>query len=122
LADHLLPVEKPPPREIEYKITIYTAHQMKKPRLSRGPPITQIVNLYSNESWRRLRTHILKKINTVLKPAHPNFFDYTINFTVPRQVCDPMPIADVEHYDYLVKKALLGKNPVAKIIVEPKQV
>jgi hypothetical protein len=122
LPDHLLPVEKPPPREIEYKIAIYTPQQMKKTRSSRGPPITHIVNLYSNKSWRRLKTHILTKISAVLKPANINFFDYTITFTVPRQVCDPMHIADIEHYEYLVKKALLGKNPVARIVVEPKEV
>ncbi|KAJ7903187.1 hypothetical protein B0H13DRAFT_2335251 [Mycena leptocephala] len=113
--------EKPPPREIEYKIAIYTPQQMKKTRSSRGPPITHIVNLYSNNSWRRLKTHILTKISAVLKPANINFFDYTITFTVPRQVCDPMHIADIEHYEYLVKKALLGKNPVARIVVEPKE-
>jgi hypothetical protein len=34
-----------------------------------------------------------------------------------------MYLADVEHYDYIVKKALLiQKNPVAKIVVEPKEV
>ncbi|KAJ7883598.1 hypothetical protein B0H13DRAFT_2667118 [Mycena leptocephala] len=117
------PTEKPPaPREIEYKIGIFTAQQMKKSTSSRGPPITQVVNLYSNESWSCLKTHILAKINGVLKPTNLNFFDYTITFTIPRQVSDPMYLADVEHYDYLVKKALLiQKNPVAKIVVEPKE-
>jgi hypothetical protein len=96
---------------------------MKKSKSSRGPPITQVVNLFSNESWSRLKSHILTKINTALNPVHVNFFDYTITFTVLRQVIDPMYLADVEHYDYLVKKALLiQKNPVAKIVVEPKEV
>jgi hypothetical protein len=34
-----------------------------------------------------------------------------------------MYLMDVEHYNYLVKKALLiQKNPVVKIVVEPKEV
>ncbi|KAF7372254.1 hypothetical protein MVEN_00084900 [Mycena venus] len=114
--------KRPPPREIEYKIAIYTAEQMKKTQSSRGPPNTQVVNVYSNEPWKRLKSHILTKINSVLKPDNLNFFDFTITFKVPRQVSDPMHLADDEHYKYLVKKALLiQKNPSAKIIVEPKE-
>ncbi|KAJ7862829.1 hypothetical protein B0H13DRAFT_2354477 [Mycena leptocephala] len=111
----------PPPHEIEYKISMYTARQMQKAKSSRGHPITEIVTLYSNKPWPTFKTNLLTKINTALKPHSLNFFDYSITFTVPRQVSDPIQLTDHTKYEYLLKKVLLiQKNPTAEIVVEPK--
>ncbi|KAJ7696413.1 hypothetical protein B0H16DRAFT_1485009 [Mycena metata] len=110
-----------PPREIEYKVLLFTAAQMKLKKSTRGAPVTEIVTLKSNETWPALRTYILAKINSTLKPAQLLFSNYTVTFTVPRQVSDPIHLNDEDKYEYLVKKALLiVKNPNAKIMVEPK--
>ncbi|KAJ7934466.1 hypothetical protein B0H13DRAFT_2305561 [Mycena leptocephala] len=111
----------PPAHEIEYKVAIFTAAQMKKKTSARGHPVTEIVTLLSNKPWAVLNTQILTKIDAVLNPRLLNFSDYSITFTVPRQVSEPIRL-DATKYEYLVKKALLiKKNPRVKIIVEPKE-
>ncbi|KAJ7866881.1 hypothetical protein B0H13DRAFT_2352242 [Mycena leptocephala] len=83
--------------------------------------LTKIVTLKSDDSWPALRTHILTKINVTLTPPRLLFSDYSVTFTVPRQVSEPMHLNEESDYDYLVKKAvLIVKSPTAKIIVEPK--
>ncbi|KAJ7046022.1 hypothetical protein C8F04DRAFT_1172992 [Mycena alexandri] len=112
---------KESPREIEYKVLLFTHTQMKLKRSSRGPPVTEIVTLKSNESWPALRTYILANLNSTLHPTQLLFSNYIVTFTVPRQVSDPIHLNDKDKYEYLVKKALLiVKNPSAKIMVEPK--
>ncbi|KAJ7939461.1 hypothetical protein B0H13DRAFT_1850756 [Mycena leptocephala] len=115
------PTKKPiPARDIEYKISIFTPAQMKKSKSSRGPPVTEIVNLKSNQPWSSLKTWILTSINEALEPFSLDLHAYNITFTVPRQASDPILLGK-EKYAYLVKKALLiQKNPSAKIVVEPK--
>ncbi|KAJ7909537.1 hypothetical protein B0H13DRAFT_2330240 [Mycena leptocephala] len=111
----------PPTREIEYQVAIYTAQQMKKKKSACGHPITEIVTLDSTKPWAVLKTHILTKIDTALNPRLLHFSEYSITFTVPRKVKDPIHLTDAAKYDYLVKNALLiQKIPSAKIVVEPK--
>ncbi|KAJ7106299.1 hypothetical protein C8R44DRAFT_858346 [Mycena epipterygia] len=112
--------DQPPAREIEYKISIYTAEQLKKSKASRGPPTTKIVTLNSGESWDTLKVQILAKIKAVLAPSLLSIGSYNITFTIPRQVIDPIQL-DYENYSHLLKNALKIKtNPSVKIIVEPK--
>jgi hypothetical protein len=93
---------------------------MKKKKSARGHPVTEIVTLLSNRPWAVLNTQILTSIDAALTPRLLNFSDYSITFTVPRQVSEPIHL-DATKYTYLVKKALLIKtNSSAKIIVEPK--
>ncbi|KAJ7853121.1 hypothetical protein B0H13DRAFT_1904308 [Mycena leptocephala] len=39
-----------------------------------------------------------------------NFYDYSITFTVHRQVTDPIHLRNPENYTYLVQKALSNEN------------
>ncbi|KAF7342308.1 hypothetical protein MVEN_01819200 [Mycena venus] len=113
--------DKPSPSEIEYKVCMFTAKQMKKAKSSRGHPITEILNLSSDKPWSTLESNILIKIQLALQPSVLRFSDYSITFTVPRKVTEPMLLNDTK-YEYLIKKALLIKNnPNVKIIVEPKE-
>jgi hypothetical protein len=92
---------------------------MKKSKSSRSPA-TEVVVLKSNVSWATLKTNILTQINEALDPPSLLFRDYSITFTVPPQVSDPMQLSD-KKYDYLVKKALqIPKNPSVKVIIEQK--
>ena len=92
---------------------------MKKMKSARGHPVAEIVTLDSHKPWDILKTHILTKINTALKPRLLHFPDYSIAFTVPRQVSDPIHLTDATKYDYLVNKELLIlKNLSKKIVVE----
>ncbi|KAJ7690877.1 hypothetical protein B0H17DRAFT_1201448 [Mycena rosella] len=86
------------------------------------PSITEPVILNSDEPWDTIKAQILVKIDAVLNPATLCLDDYNITFTVPQQVSEPMQLNDETKYSYLVKKALeIKKNPVAKILVEPKK-
>ncbi|KAJ7922590.1 hypothetical protein B0H13DRAFT_2317254 [Mycena leptocephala] len=100
----------PPTREIEYQVAIYTAQQMKKKKSGWGHPITEIVTLDSTKPWAVLKTHILTKIDTALNPRLLHFSEYSITFTVPRQVKDPIHLADAAKYDYLKSVAREKEN------------
>ncbi|KAF8179367.1 hypothetical protein K438DRAFT_2021682 [Mycena galopus ATCC 62051] len=109
----------PPPRKIEYKISIYTAKQMTKAKSARGDPVTEVLILKSDIAWQNLKTHVLTTINNALNPELLNFFDYHIVFTIPRKVSEPIRLIE-DKYDYLVTKALeIKKSPEVKIKVEP---
>ncbi|KAF8153727.1 hypothetical protein K438DRAFT_2026635 [Mycena galopus ATCC 62051] len=109
----------PPPRKIEYKISIYTAKQMMKAKSARGDPVTEVLILKSDITWQNLKTHVLTTINNALNPELLNFFDYHIVFTIPRKVSEPIRLIE-DKYDYLVTKALeIKKSPEVKIKVEP---
>ncbi|KAJ7709385.1 hypothetical protein B0H16DRAFT_1703815 [Mycena metata] len=86
-----------------------TIKEMKEKKSARTP-VTEIVTLNSGNLWPALRTHILSKINIVLKPHVLLFSDYEVSFTLPRHVGDPMKLNDEEKYKYLIKKALLIKK------------
>ncbi|KAJ7730669.1 hypothetical protein DFH07DRAFT_992852 [Mycena maculata] len=111
---------EPSPRDIEYKISIFSAKEMKKSKSSRRP-VTEAVVLKSNVPWATLKTTLLTEINNALDPSSLNFHDYIITFTVPRQVSDPMQLSNDTKYKYLVGKALqIQKNPSAKVLIEQK--
>ncbi|KAF8210056.1 hypothetical protein K438DRAFT_1810766 [Mycena galopus ATCC 62051] len=111
---------KAPPRKIEYKIVVYTPEQMRKPKNSRGAPVTNVMKLLSDKPWIVLHTKILEAFDDALDSAPFDFSDYTITFTVPRQVTDPIRLNETK-YKYLVEKALeIKTNPSARILVEPK--
>ncbi|KAJ7807324.1 hypothetical protein B0H13DRAFT_2483972 [Mycena leptocephala] len=108
------------PRDIEYKIRIFSAAEMKKATSARRP-VTEAVILRSDVPWATLKTKILTQINNALDPPSLNFHEYNITFTVPRQVSDPMQLTDHHKYEYLVKKALrIQKDPSAKVHIEQK--
>ncbi|KAJ7229840.1 hypothetical protein GGX14DRAFT_581427 [Mycena pura] len=114
--------EPPPPRDIEYKICVYTSQQMKKSKSSRGAPATEIVTLKSDRSWSTLKSQIRSHISVALDQPFPELRHYNVSFTVPRQVSDPILLLNEIKYKYMVKKALsIQKSPNAKIVVEPKE-
>ncbi|KAJ7196225.1 hypothetical protein GGX14DRAFT_403426 [Mycena pura] len=114
--------DPPPPRDIEYKICVYTSQQMKKSKSSRGAPATEIVTLKSDRSWSTLKSQIRSHISVALDQPFPELRHYNVSFTVPRQVSDPILLLDEIKYKYMVKKALsIQKSPNAKSVVEPKE-
>ncbi|KAF8130070.1 hypothetical protein K438DRAFT_1999531 [Mycena galopus ATCC 62051] len=109
-----------PPQTINYKIVVYTPEQMRKPKNSRGLPVTNVFKLLSNKPWIVLHTHILEAFNNALDSAPFHFSDYSITFTIPCQVTDPIRLSETK-YTYLLEKALSIKtNPSARILIEPK--
>jgi hypothetical protein len=95
---------------------------MVKPKSSRGSPTTEFFSLKSTVRWDVLQGHVLTSIGEVLSPKTLNADHYSISFTIPRQVSDPIAFSENKHA-YLVKKALeIKKNPNVKIVVEPKAV
>jgi hypothetical protein len=57
-----------------------------------------------------------------LDSAPFDFSDYSVTFTVPRHVTDPIRLNETK-YGYLVEKALeIKTNPFTRILVEPKVV
>ncbi|KAJ6505674.1 hypothetical protein C8R47DRAFT_1102179 [Mycena vitilis] len=115
------PSPAPERRKISYTVSIYTALQLKKPKSSRGPPVTDVFEAYSDAPWERLEARIGKHIRTALDPMILDYDDYKITFTVPRQVTDPIALTGPTKYKLLVTNALnIKKSPGAKILVEQK--
>ncbi|KAJ7939942.1 hypothetical protein B0H13DRAFT_1850142 [Mycena leptocephala] len=58
----------PAPRKIEYTTSVYTSEQFKRPRSSRGAPVSKIFSLHSNEPWDVIKSRIRSNIGTSSKP------------------------------------------------------
>ncbi|KAF8151147.1 hypothetical protein K438DRAFT_1778807 [Mycena galopus ATCC 62051] len=90
-----------PLQKIEYKIAIYTPQQMRKPKNSRGPPITKVIKLESNKRWRILHRHI------ALGSAPFDFSDYSVTFTVLRHISTQLPAAGHDAHTLPAKPRLV---------------
>ncbi|KAJ7898938.1 hypothetical protein B0H14DRAFT_3424274 [Mycena olivaceomarginata] len=111
----------PASRKIKYTTSVYASEQLKKPRSSRGTPVSKIFPLYSNEPWDVLKFRIRSNIGTALNLPLVQLMHCNIMFTVPHQVKDPIRLNDRKQYKHLVGNALKIKaSPGAKILVEPK--
>ncbi|KAJ7780217.1 hypothetical protein DFH07DRAFT_730079 [Mycena maculata] len=110
--------------KITYTISVFSRDQMKKARSSRGAPAgTEIRKLDHIVPWDTLKAQVLAAISSALNPTTLVFEDYSITFTVPRQVTTPIQLNDDTKYDHLVEDALkIKKDANAKIVVEPKLV
>ncbi|KAJ7737435.1 hypothetical protein DFH07DRAFT_753034, partial [Mycena maculata] len=110
--------------KITYTISVFSREQMKKAKSSRGAPAgTDIRKLDHTVPWDTLKAQVLAAISSVLNPTALVFEDYSITFTVPRQVTTPIQLNDGTKYDHLVENALkIKKDANAKIVVEPKSV
>ncbi|KAJ7170629.1 hypothetical protein C8R43DRAFT_875556 [Mycena crocata] len=111
------------PRKITYSICIYSPQQMKLKKSSRGPGVNDFLKLDSDEPWDTLKAQLLVKISEILAPQTLDFAQYSVTFTFPHQVTDPLPLNDQTQYDHLVENALNIKvEPKAKIVIESKPV
>ncbi|KAJ7745547.1 hypothetical protein DFH07DRAFT_776658 [Mycena maculata] len=98
-------------RKITYTISIFSAAEMKKSKSAKKPTKTAIFTLHNSEPFNTLKAQILEDYN-----------DYSITFTVPRQVKDPVTLDSDETYTHLVGHALkINSTPCAKIVVEVKE-
>ncbi|KAJ7794197.1 hypothetical protein B0H14DRAFT_3557770 [Mycena olivaceomarginata] len=114
-------VPEPSPREIQYTTSVYTFEQTKKSRSSRGSPILDVFTFSSDKPWNTLKSRIRTNIRTALHLEMFSIDDYTVTFTVPRQVTESIPLTDYKKYKILVSNALKIKGtPSAKIVIEPK--
>ncbi|KAJ7732491.1 hypothetical protein B0H14DRAFT_3517623 [Mycena olivaceomarginata] len=109
-------VPEPSPREIQYTTSVYTFEQTKKSKSSRGSPISDVFTFSSDKPWNTLKSCIRTNIRTALHLEMFSIGDYTVTFTVPRQVTESIPLTDYKKYRILVSNALKIKGtPSAKI-------
>jgi hypothetical protein len=102
---------------------VYTFEQTKKSKSSRGSPISDVFTISSDKPWNTLKSRIRTNIRTALHLEMFSIDDYTVTFTVPRQVTESIPLTDYKKYKILVSNALKIKGtPSAKIVIEPKVV
>ncbi|KAK6974651.1 hypothetical protein R3P38DRAFT_2811670 [Favolaschia claudopus] len=117
------PDVEPESREVVYTVSMFTAAQLKKPKSSRGPPMSDFFKLMSDADWPACKAQIRTILRTMLELEAVNLSNYDVTFTIPRHVKDPMTLQNSTQYEHLVSTALQIKaSPAAKILIQPKLV
>ncbi|KAK7031924.1 hypothetical protein R3P38DRAFT_2774390 [Favolaschia claudopus] len=114
---------EPESREVVYTVSMFTAAQLKKPKSSRGPPMSDFFKLMSDADWPACKAQIRTILRTMLELEAVNLSNYDVTFTIPRHVKDPMTLQNATQYEHLVSTALQIKaSPAARILIQPKLV
>lgn len=105
---------------VTYTISVFTPAQMKIDSGKRGAAKNTFLQLGSKEPWDTFVAQLLVKIERILTPATIAFEDYACTFSVPRIHTKPTDLTNDDSYNFMVERALKGKDPAVSITVEPK--
>jgi len=106
--------------KITYRISIYTAAQMKKDAGKHGAAKDTFLQLKSTEPWDTVKAQLLVKIDSILKPTTINFDNYTFSFSVPQVHTKPTDLTNEDSYRFMIKHTCKGKEPAVNLTIEPK--
>ncbi|KAK6969286.1 hypothetical protein R3P38DRAFT_2415725, partial [Favolaschia claudopus] len=83
-------------------VSMFTAAQLKKPKSSRGSPMSDFFKLLSDADWPACKAQIRTILRTMLGLDAVNLSNYDVTFTIPRHVKDPMTLQNATQYEHLV--------------------
>ena len=105
--------------KISFKISAFSLKEQKKSQARRKPE-SSLLELPSNMAWIDAKARFKIIISDLLFPDQAVITDnsFKLTWAIPRIQTNPVSLKSEIDYNQLIKKALLVKNPAARILVD----